>query len=55
MRRRLLVPSRLALKVAARPSPKMVDSRAMVLALMVAGFIVVGVGILVHGCAAHPV
>ena len=44
MRRRLLVPSRLALKVAARPSPKTVDSRAMVLALVVAGFSVVGAG-----------
>ena len=44
MRRRLLVPSRLALKVAARPSPKTVDSRAIVLALVVAGFSVVGAG-----------
>jgi hypothetical protein len=44
MRRRLLIPSRLALKVAARPSPKTVDSRAMVLALVVAGFSVIGAG-----------
>jgi hypothetical protein len=38
MRRRLLVPSRLALRVALRPSPETVDSRAMVLALVLAGF-----------------
>jgi hypothetical protein len=44
MRRRLLVSSRPALRVSARPSPKTVDSRAMVLALVVAGFSVVGAG-----------
>ena len=44
MRRRLLDPSRLALKVATRPSPKAVVSRAMVLVLVVAGFSVVGAG-----------
>jgi hypothetical protein len=44
MRRRPLASSRLTLKVAARPSPKTVDSRAMVLALVVAGFSVVGAG-----------
>src|SRR5829696_5716865 len=44
MRRRLLVPSRLALKVPARPSPKTVVARVMVLALVVAGFTVVGAG-----------
>jgi large repetitive protein len=44
MSRRLLVPSRLALKFHFRPSPKTVISRAMVLALVVAGFTVLGGG-----------
>jgi large repetitive protein len=44
MRRWLLVPSRLALKVPVRPSRKTVVSRAMVLALVVAGFTVLGSG-----------
>jgi parallel beta-helix repeat protein len=44
MSRRLLVPSRLALKFQSRPSPKTVVSRAMVLALVVAGFTVLGSG-----------
>jgi large repetitive protein len=44
MSRRLLVPSRLALKFQSRPSPKTVISRAMVLALVVAGFTVLGSG-----------
>jgi large repetitive protein len=44
MSRRLLVPSRLALKFPFRPSPKTVISRAMVLALVVAGFTVLGSG-----------
>jgi large repetitive protein len=41
---RLLAPSRLALKVPFRLSPKTVVSKAMVLALVVAGFTVVGGG-----------
>jgi parallel beta-helix repeat protein len=44
MRRWLLVPSRLALKVPVRPSRKTVVSRAMILALVVAGFAVLGSG-----------
>src|SRR5215216_7509934 len=44
MSRRLLVPSRLALKVHFRPSPKTVVSRVMVLALVVAGFTALGSG-----------
>jgi nitrous oxidase accessory protein NosD len=44
MSRRLLVPSRLALKFHFHPSPKTVVSRAMVLALVVAGFTVLGSG-----------
>jgi hypothetical protein len=44
MRRRLLIPSRLALKVVTCPSSTTVVSRAMVLALVVAGFTVVGAG-----------
>jgi parallel beta-helix repeat protein len=44
MSRRLLVPSRLALKFHFRPSPKTVVSRVMVLALVVAGFTVLGSG-----------
>ena len=44
MSRRLLVPSRLALKFQSRPSPKTVVSRVMVLALVVAGFTVLGGG-----------
>jgi hypothetical protein len=44
MSRWLLVPSRLALKVPVRPSRKTVVSRAMVLALVVAGFTVLGSG-----------
>ena len=44
MSRRLLVPSRLALKFHFRPSPKTVVSRAMVLALVVAGCTVLGSG-----------
>jgi hypothetical protein len=44
MSRRLLVPSRLALKFHFRPSPKSVVSRAMVLALVVAGCTVLGSG-----------
>ena len=42
MSRRLLVPSRLALKFQSRPSPKTVVSRVMVLALTVASFTVLG-------------
>jgi hypothetical protein len=44
MSRRLLVPSRLAFKFPFRPSPKTVVSRVMVLALVVAGFTVLGGG-----------
>ena len=44
MSRRLLVPSRLAFEFHFRPSPKTVVSRAMVLALVVAGFTVLGGG-----------
>jgi large repetitive protein len=44
MSRRLLVPSRLAFKFHFRPSPKSVVSRVMVLALVVAGFTVLGGG-----------
>jgi nitrous oxidase accessory protein NosD len=44
MRRQLLFLSRLALKVPVRTSPKTVVSRAMVLALVVAGFTVLGSG-----------
>jgi parallel beta-helix repeat protein len=44
MSRRPLVPSRLTPKVPARPSPRTVVARAMVLALVVAGFTVVGAG-----------
>jgi parallel beta-helix repeat protein len=44
MRRWLLVPSRLALKVPVRTSRKTVVSRAMILALVVAGFAVLGGG-----------
>ena len=44
MSRRLLVPSRLAFEFHFRPSPKSVTSRAMVLALVVAGFTVLGGG-----------
>ena len=44
MSRRLLVPSRLAFEFHFRPSPKSVTSRAMVLALVVAGFTVLGSG-----------
>jgi parallel beta-helix repeat protein len=44
MSRRLLAPSRLALNVPSRPSPKTTLSRVMVLALMVASFTVVGAG-----------
>ena len=44
MSRRLLFPSRLGLKVPSRPSPKLVLSKAMVLALVVAGFTVLGGG-----------
>jgi nitrous oxidase accessory protein NosD len=44
MSRRLLVPSRLALKAPLRPSPKAVISKVMVLALVVAGFTVLASG-----------
>ena len=44
MSRRLSVPSRLTLTVPFHPSPKAVIARAMVLALVVAGFTVVGGG-----------
>jgi parallel beta-helix repeat protein len=44
MSRRLLVPSRLALKAPSRPSPKAAVSRLLVLALVVAGVSVLGAG-----------
>jgi parallel beta-helix repeat protein len=44
MSRWLVIPSRLALKVGFRPSPKAVVSRVMVLALVVAGVTVLGSG-----------
>jgi parallel beta-helix repeat protein len=44
MSKRQVVPSRLALKVGFRPSPKAALSRVLVLALVVAGFTVLGSG-----------
>jgi hypothetical protein len=44
MSRRPLVPSRLALKLPFRPSPKALVCKAMILALVVAGLTVLGAG-----------